>query len=120
MIQGKVFLLMGIIGVLIGFLFDVFRAFRISFRSTGKRFDYISAQVTDVIFAVVAFCFFTLGIYIFAGGELRSYSFLGTAAGVVLYLLLLSPVTGGFFRLIFKILYKIFIYLPKKVFTKKK
>ena len=46
MIQGKVFLLMGIIGVLIGFLFDVFRAFRISFRSTGKRFDYISAQVT--------------------------------------------------------------------------
>ena len=72
MIQGKIFLLMGIIGILIGFLFDVFKAFRISFRSTGKRFDFISAQVTDVIFAVVAFCVFTLGIYVFGEGELRS------------------------------------------------
>ena len=120
MIQGKIFLLMGIVGILIGLLFDVFKAFRIAFRSTGKRFDFISAQVTDVIFAVVAFCVFTLGIYVFGEGELRSYSFVGTVLGITTYFLLLSPVIGRFFRLIFKILYKIFIYFPKKVFTKNK
>lgn len=119
MIQGKIFLLMGIVGLLIGLVFDVFKAFRISFRSTGKRFDYISAQVTDVIFAVVAFCLFTLGIYIFGEGELRSYSFVGTLAGVAAYFLLLSPIVGSAFKIIFKILYKIFIYLPKKLFTKR-
>ena len=118
MIQGKVFLLMGAVGIVIGFIFSVFRAFRIAFKKAGNRFDFISAQVTDVLFAIAAFCIFTVGIYVFAGGELRSYCFLGTLTGIFLYFLLPGRVIGRILHLIFKILYKIFVEIPKKVFTK--
>ncbi|MBR3934875.1 MAG: hypothetical protein IKJ68_13340 [Clostridia bacterium] len=120
MIQGKVFLMMGIAGIIIGFLFDIFRAFRISFRGVGKKFDFVSAQITDVIFAVIAFCIFIVGVYVFNGGELRSYCFLGTMTGIFIYIFLLERVIGRISRLIFKILYKISIEIPKKVFTKRK
>lgn len=117
--QWKIFLFMGVVGNLIGLTYDVFRAFRISFKSSGKRFDFVSAQVTDVIFAVVSFCLFTVGVYVFAKGEVRSYSVLGTLAGIGAYVLVLAPVTGRIFRIFFKILYKIFIEFPKKLFTKR-
>ena len=120
MIQGKVFLMMGIAGIIIGFVFDVFRSFRISFRGTGKKFDFVSAQITDVIFAVIAFCIFTVGVYVFNGGELRSYCFLGAITGIVLYVFLLERIIGRISRLIFKFLYKISIKKKKKVFTKRK
>ena len=118
MIQGKAFLLMGAVGIVIGFIFSVFRAFRIAFKNTGNRFDFIVAQITDVLFAVAAFCIFTVGIYVFAGGEVRSYCFLGTLTGVFIYFLLPGRVIGIILHIFFKILYKIFVEIPKKVFTK--
>ena len=57
----RVFLLMGAAGLAIGCLFDVFRAFHISFRGAGENFDFVSVQITDVIFAISSFCIFTLG-----------------------------------------------------------
>lgn len=120
MIQGKVFLLMGAVGIVIGFVFSVFRAFRIAFKNTGNKFDFISAQITDVLFAVVAFCLFTVGIFVFGEGEVRSYCFLGTLAGVFLYFLLPGRLIGRILHLFFKILYKLFVEIPKKVFTKRK
>lgn len=118
MIQGKVFLLMGAVGIAIGFIFSVFRAFRIAFKNTGNKFDFVAAQITDVLFAVVAFCIFTVGVYVFSGGEVRSYCFLGTLTGIFIYFLLPGRVIGRILHLIFKILYKIFVEIPKKVFTK--
>lgn len=116
----KAFLLMGVVGMIIGLIFDIFRAFRISFRGTGKRFDYILAQITDVIFVLAAFCLFTVGLYVFADGMLRGYCILGAIMGLLIYMLIFAPVLGKIFRLIFIIFYKIFIELPKKLFTKGK
>ena len=118
MIQGKVFLLMGAVGIAIGFIFSVFRAFRIAFKNTGNKFDFVAAQITDVLFAVVAFCIFTVGVYVFSGGEVRSYCFLGTLTGIFIYFLLPGRLIGKILHLFFKILYKIFVEIPKKVFTK--
>lgn len=118
MTQGKAFLLMGAVGIVIGLIFSVFRAFRMAFKNTGNKFDFISAQVTDVLFAISAFCIFTVGVYVFAGGEVRSYCFLGTLTGIFVYFLLPGRVIGRILHLFFKILYKIFVEIPKKVFTK--
>ena len=68
----RVFFLMGAAGLVIGCLFDVFRAFHISFKGAGEKFDFVSVQITDVIFAISSFCIFTLGLYLFNGGEVLS------------------------------------------------
>lgn len=122
----KVFFLMGAAGLVIGLLFDIFRAFRTSFKSAGKTFDRVSLQVTDVIFAVSAFCIFTLCIYIFNSGEIRSYCFLGCAAGIAAYFLALAPVINRLLRLIFKIIYLVishiivfFVKIFRKLFMRK-
>lgn len=120
MTQGKVFMLMSVLGVLIALLFDVFRSFRLSFKGAGKRFDFISTQITDVIFGLTAFFVFTLGVYIFNGGELRSYCFLGVIFGIFFYKLLPGRIIGLITRLIFKFLFKISVEIPKKLFTKSK
>ena len=64
----RVFFLMGAAGLVIGCLFDVFRAFHVSFKGAGEKFDFVSVQITDVIFAISSFCIFTLAS-IFLTGE---------------------------------------------------
>ncbi len=123
----RVFLLMGAIGLTIGCLFDIFRAFHISFRGAGKTFDFVSVQITDIIFAISSFCIFTLGLYLFNGGEVRSYCILGTAAGLTAYFFLLAPIINRVLKLVFKTIYrilsligKIFQKTCKKIFTRRK
>ena len=122
----RVFFLMGAAGLVIGCLFDVFRAFHISFKGAGEKFDFVSVQITDVIFAISSFCIFTLGLYLFNGGEARSYCILGAAAGLTAYFFLLAPVVNRILKLTFKILYTILFYMGKffakifkKLFTKR-
>ena len=123
----RVFLLMGGTGLIVGFLFDIFRAFHISFKGTGKKFDFFSVQITDIIFAVSSFCIFTLGLYLFNNGEIRSYCILGAIAGLVMYFLVLAPVLGRIMKFLFKCVFfiinfavKFFVKIVKKVFTKRK
>ena len=113
----KIFCLMGAAGLAVGFLFDVFRAVHMSFRGAGERFGRISVQVTDAVFVLTSFCIFTLGVYVFNGGEVRSYCVLGCAAGVCAYFLALAPVINRMLRLIFKMLF-IIVKNVKKLFTK--
>ncbi|MFR1517607.1 MAG: spore cortex biosynthesis protein YabQ [Clostridia bacterium] len=122
----RVFLLMGAAGLVIGCLFDVFRAFHISFKGAGEKFDFVSVQITDIIFAISSFCIFTLGLYLFNSGEIRSYCILGAAAGITAYFLLLAPVVNRVLKLIFKAIYSLFYYtgkffikIFKKLFTKR-
>lgn len=123
----RVFMLMGAAGIVIGLLFDIFRAFHISFKGAGRKFDFVSVQITDVIFIVSAFCIFTLGIYIFNSGELRSYCVLGCAAGICAYFLSLAPLINRLLRFIFKIIYTVisrtvmlFVKIFRKLFIRKK
>ena len=111
----RVFFLMGAAGLVIGCLFDVFRAFHVSFKGAGEKFDFVSVQITDVIFAISSFCIFTLGLYLFNGGEVRSYCILGAAAGLTAYFFLLAPVVNRILKLVFKILYTILFYTGKKI-----
>ena len=57
----RIFFLMGAAGLVIGCLFDIFRAFHVSFKGAGEKFDFVSVQITDIIFAISSFCIFTLG-----------------------------------------------------------
>ena len=137
----RVFMMMGLTGIIIGFIFDVFRAFHISFKKVGPKFDIVSVQITDVFFAISSFCVFIVGLYIFNNGEVRSYCILGAVSGVVIYFMIFAPVIGRIMKLIFSGIYAIFhfawsgmnnlIYffvnkhkktanLRKKVFTNKK
>lgn len=121
----RVFFQMGCAGLVIGMLFDIFRAFHISFKKAGDKFDFISVQITDIIFAVISFCIFTLGLYIFNGGEIRSYCFLGAAAGITVYFLVLAPVIGRIMKFVFGCVFAVINFIcifftkaVKKVFTK--
>ncbi len=101
--QAYVFLWAVMGGAVIAFLFDIFRIFRKAFK-TGNLLIYIE----DIIFWIsVAFIMFTV-VYISNDGELRSYIFLGTALGVILYALLLSRAVMLCSDLILKILGIIF------------
>ena len=123
----RVFLLMGAVGLIIGCLFDVFRAFHISFQGAGEKFDFVSVQITDVIFAISSFCIFTLGLYLFNRGEIRSYCILGAVAGITAYFFLLAPIINRILKILFKSVYSILNFIVKlfkkifgKLFTKRK
>lgn len=117
----KIFMQMGIIGMIIGWLFDIFKAFHISFKKVGPKFDIISVQITDTIFLISSFCLFILGMYVFNDGEMRSYCILGTITGVILYFFVLSHIVGRIMRMMFMVIYSIFgffIKIIKKIFAK--
>lgn len=122
----RIFFLMGAAGLVIGCLFDIFRAFHVSFKGAGEKFDFVSVQITDIIFAISSFCIFTLGLYLFNSGEVRSYCILGAAAGITIYFLLLAPIVNRVLKLFFKAIYSFFYYtgkfftkIFKKLFTKR-
>ena len=72
-------------GILIGIFFDIFRIHRRSFRTP----DFIT-YIQDIIFWVITGAFFLYIIFKFNNGELRWYIFLGTALGILIYMLLFS------------------------------
>lgn len=72
-------------GVAIALLYDLFRIKRRAFK-TGNVMTYVEDLVYWLLVAVVMFTV----VYYSNEGELRSYLFVGTLIGVVLYALLLS------------------------------
>ncbi len=83
--QAYVFLCSVIGGVVIALLYDIFRILRKTIK-TGSLITYIQDLLFWILVAVIMFA----TVYYSNEGELRSYIFLGTLLGVVLYALLLS------------------------------
>lgn len=83
--QAYLFLIFVINGLLIGFIFDIFRILRISFKTK----DFVT-YIQDIVFWLITGAIVLYSIFVFNNGEIRLYIFLGIAIGVILYMTLFS------------------------------
>lgn len=83
--QAQLFLIFVVNGILIGFLFDIFRILRKSFK-TSDSVTYLE----DILFWILTGFILLYSIFVFNNGEIRLFMFIGVLIGCILYLLLLS------------------------------
>ena len=83
--QALLFLIFIINGILIGFLFDIFRISRKTFKTS----DAIT-YVEDLIFWILTGAIILYSIFTFNNGEIRLFMFLAIALGIIFYMLTCS------------------------------
>lgn len=106
--QGILFLIYVIIGLFIGFVFDLFRALRKSIK-TSNIFTYIE----DIIFWIIVGFIIISTILKFNYGELRLYIFIGMLFGVITYFLVLSNKVVKFTTFIIEFIINIILKINK-------
>jgi len=104
--QAYIFLCSVIGGVVIALLYDIFRILRKAVK-TGSLITYIEDLLFWILVAVIMFAM----VYYSNEGELRSYIFLGTLLGVILYALLLSKAIMNSSLFIIRIVKGVFRFL---------
>lgn len=114
--QVFIFLIFILNGFLIGILFDIFRIFRKSFKTSD-----IFTNIQDILFWILVGLTLLYSIFKFNNGELRLYIFLGVLLGNFLYMLIFSnlfiKISVNIIEIIKKAI-KIIIIIPiKYVFT---
>ncbi len=93
------------IGIILGVIFDFFRAFRKSIKHSN-----IATYIEDIIYVIIAFLIVVVALQIFSDGELRFYIFLGILIGFVIYFVLFSRYLLKAETFILKCLIKIIKY----------
>ena len=83
--QAYLFLIFTLNGIIIGLLFDVFRILRKSFK-TNNFITYIE----DIIFWILTGTIILFTMCKFSDGELRGYTIIGIAIGIIVYMLTIS------------------------------
>lgn len=83
--QAYLFVMFIINGILIGFLFDIFRILRKSFKTND-----IITYIEDVTFWILTGILTLYFIFKYNNGEIRLYIFLGIIFGIAIYILTLS------------------------------
>jgi len=83
--QAYLFLIFTVNGILIGFLFDIFRILRKSFKTND-----LVTYIEDIIFWVLTGIIILFSMCNFCDGELRGFTIIGIAMGVILYMLTIS------------------------------
>lgn len=114
--QAFVFFIFVLTGIIIGLIFDVFRALRKSFKTK----DYIT-YIEDIVFWIIVGILLMYVTFKYNYGEIRFYMFLGTFLGGILYLLIFSKVFIGFLIKIFMLIKKVvntLIIIPIKKLIK--
>lgn len=104
--QAYLFLIFVMNGLLIGFLFDVFRILRISFKTK----DFVT-YIEDIIFWIITGAIILYSVFVFNNGEIRLFLFLGIAIGVILYMFMFSTYIVKFNVYMIGIIKKIFNYI---------
>lgn len=84
--QTKAFFLIAVLGVALGFLYDIMHFVRLLFRQ-GK----IITCVLDLLFCVVCTIMFFAFTLTFMRGQVRGFGIVGCALGGTLYFLGISP-----------------------------
>lgn len=117
--QAYVFLCCVLGGMIIAFIYDVFRIRRKAIK-TNNLIVYFEDFVYWILVALVLFAV----VYISNDGELRGYLIIGDFIGIILYSLLLSRIIMTVFLFIINLVYKILrtvciiLLFPLKVFLK--
>ena len=83
--QAYLFMIFTINGILIGFLFDIFRILRKSFKTND-----IITYIEDVLFWILTGIIILFTMCKFCDGELRGFTIIGVLMGVILYMLTIS------------------------------
>jgi len=73
------------IGIILVLIFDVFRIFRKTFKTSD-----LVTTIEDIIFAIIAAFILLYSIFKFNSGEIRSYIFLGIITGATAYIATVS------------------------------
>ena len=114
MIQNQLFsfFIYVIVGILLGFIFDIFRALRKSIKNST-----VATNIEDILFVIISFIIITTVVQIISKGELRFYILLGIILGILIYFLSVSKyiITGETWILksIIKILKSIYNFFTK-------
>lgn len=88
--QVIVFLWTTVCGMVIAFVYDIFRIIRKAVKTGG-----LVISVQDLLFWLIACIIMFVSIYYSNDGELRGFLFLGAFLGVVLYAMLFSRIVMG-------------------------
>lgn len=83
--QAYLFLIFTVNGILIGFLFDIFRIIRKSFKTTD-----LMTYIEDIMFWILTGIIILFSICKFCDGELRGFTIIGIAIGIIIYMLTIS------------------------------
>jgi len=95
-----------ITGIVISIIFDMFRILRRSFKTP----DFIT-YIQDILFWIIAGIIMLFAIFKFNNGQIRSYIFIGTALGIIVYMLTLSKYFIKYSVSIIKVIKKIVYFL---------
>ena len=122
--QTRNFCLFLIIGLFIGFIFDIFRGFRKNFKLPN-----ILVDLQDIIYLTLVGLLYFRSILIFNTGNLRFYIVFSSISGITIYFLTLSGSCVIIIDVIFKLiksfckatlkLLKILYYFVKRVLKSK-
>ena len=110
--QAYVFFVFILNGFIIGIVFDFFRIFRKSFKTSD-----IITYIQDILFWIISGLIILYSLFKFNNGNIRGYIFLGIAIGYLIYYLVFSKIFIRINLYIIKLAKKIvyyFIFLPLK------
>lgn len=103
--QAYLFLIFTLIGIIIGFLFDIFRILRKSFKTND-----IITYIEDIIFWIISGIILIYAMCKFTDGELRFYTIIGLSLGTIIYILTVSKYVIKISVFVINILKKILLY----------
>lgn len=106
--QSQEFCIFFIIGLFIGFLFDIFRATRKTFNISD-----IIVYIQDIVFLFICGLLIFRSVIVFNDGILRFYIFISLFFGILIYSLTLSNTCVIIVTVIFKTLRKLFVLVLK-------
>jgi spore cortex biosynthesis protein YabQ len=108
--QAYIFLYSIVGGVIIAFIYDIFRVKRRAVK-TSMIFVYVEDLVFWIIVGAVMFAV----IYLSNEGEVRGYIFIGSLLGIIAYNLIFSRIVMAAFLFIIKTIYRLVRFLCRLI-----
>ena len=114
MLQLYNFCIFIILGLVVAFIFDLFRVLRKTFKTNN-----IVTYLEDILFWLITGFLIMVAVFTFNNGELRIYLFIGLLLGIIIYILLLSKIINSILLKIllpFKKIISSFLLVFKKIY----
>ena len=104
--QCKTFCIFFVVGILIGIIFDFFRALRKKFKTNN-----IIIYIEDILFFIIIGALFLKSVLIFSFGEIRFYIFIAIIFGIITYVLTIEKICMIIFETVLCSIKKIISFL---------
>ena len=97
MLQLYNFFIFIILGMLVSFIFDFFRALRKTFKTND-----VITYIEDILFWIISGFLIMSSIFKFNDGEIRFYLFVGLLLGIFIYIILLTKLINKILEILMK------------------